>query len=220
MKRHGADYDGDRTSSLSARASYRRCVVFCFVWAQAAGAAVCTQAPAGEPRHAVQLFAGYSPASPLLIGTAPDRRFVMAGLGYEYRCWNWQAVSISYTAGVMPVAVLLQPRTVAAPRHAVYGFAVTPVGMIAEFARARRLHPFMEFMGGIIASTEPIPIRAANATGLNFIIDVGGGLEWRVRQRAAVRFGYKLVHISNAGTTSFNPGVDNNVVYVGYVVRR
>jgi ABC-type lipoprotein export system ATPase subunit len=32
----------------------------------------------------------------------------------------------------------------------------------------------------------------------------------------AVTVGYKFLHVSNANTTSFNPGLDNNVVYVGY----
>lgn len=197
-----------------------RCVVFYFLLAQAAAAGVCTHAAPGEPRHAVQFLAGYSPSSPLWIGSAPGRRFVMAGLTYEYRCWVWNPVSISYSAGAMPAAVLLQPRNGETPGHGVYGFAVMPVGVVAEFARRRRVHPFAEFMGGVIASTEPIPYRAANATGLNFIFDFGGGLEWTIGKRSGLRFGYRLAHISNAGTTNFNPGVDNNVVYVGYVLRR
>ena len=33
---------------------------------------------------------------------------------------------------------------------------------------------------------------------------------------ASEALGYRYFHISNAYTTSFNPGVDNNVFYVGY----
>jgi hypothetical protein len=40
-----------------------------------------------------------------------------------------------------------------------------PVGFFAEFARRRKLHPIAEANGGIVASTEPIPIRAPDATG-------------------------------------------------------
>ncbi len=57
-----------------------------------------------------------------------------------------------------------------------------------------------------------MPVRAVNATGLNFMFDVGGG----VRIGRAVTLGYKFLHISNANTTSFNPGLDNNVIYAGY----
>lgn len=167
-------------------------------------------------RHDLQFFAGYSPASPNLIGTATDRRLALAGFAYSYRCWSWNSVSVSYTVAAMPAAVLIQPKEGSAPAHAVYGFAVAPVGFTFDLARRRRVHPFVETLGGIVASSEPIPENQPDASGLNFFFDLGGGLRWRVGERGAVSLGYKFLHISNAGTTSFNPGVDNNVFYVGY----
>lgn len=132
---------------------------------------------------------------------------MLAGLAYSYRCREWGGVSLSYTAALMPAAVVIQP-----DGHAVYGFAAAPLGATLAFARTRRVYPFAETLLGIIASTEPVPIRAVNATGLNFMFDVGGG----VRIGRSVTLGYKFLHISNASTTSFNPGLDNNVLYVGY----
>src|SRR5580692_8825806 len=109
-------------------------------------AAFCSSDPSpAEPRHDFQFFAGYSPVSATLIGTTTDRRFFMAGFGYSYRCWIWPGVSISYSGELMPAAVLLQPS------HAVYGFAVTPLGFRAEFGR-RTVVPFVETNEGIIAS--------------------------------------------------------------------
>jgi len=169
-----------------------------------------------QPRHDFQFFAGYSPASTTLIGTAADRRLALAGFAYSYRCWSWNSLSISYTAAAMPAAILIQPNERGAPAHAVYGFAVAPVGFTFDLARKRRVHPFIETTGGIVASTEPIPENQSNATGLNFFFDMGGGVRWSVGERGAVSLGYRFFHISNAGTTSFNPGVDNNVFYVGY----
>jgi hypothetical protein len=163
-----------------------------------------------QPRHDFQFFAGYSPASATLIGTATDRRLALAGFAYSYRCWIWNSLSVSYTAAAMPATILIEPA------HAVYGFAVAPVGFTFDLARKRRVHPFIETIGGIVASTEPIPENQPNAAGLNFFFDVGGGIRWRVGERGAVSLGYRFLHISNAYTTSFNPGVDNNVFYVGY----
>jgi opacity protein-like surface antigen len=71
-------------------------------------------------------------------------------------------------------------------------------------------------MGGIIASSEPVPVEATDATGLNFMFDFGGGLRWAVSNKHAISAGYRFMHISNARTTRFNPGLDNNVVYVGF----
>lgn len=174
---------------------------------------VCNDVVQG-PRHDFQLFAGYSPGSSTLIGTAQDRQFALAGFSYGYRCWTPGSVSVYYNAVLMPAAIMRVPQS-RAGAHAVYGFAVAPLGFTVEFGR-RRVHPFFETMGGIIASTEPIPINAPNATGLNFMFDIGGGIRWLIGQRRALNFGYRFLHISNAGTTSFNPGVDNNVIYVGF----
>jgi hypothetical protein len=99
--------------------------------------------------------------------------------------------------------------------HWVYGFAVAPIGSTVEFGR-RRVRPFAEFIGGVIASTEPFPVNLPNATGLNFLFDLGGGIRWYIGTRRALSLGYRFLHISNANTTSFNPGVDNNVIYFGY----
>lgn len=183
-------------------------------------AAFCSpdSAPSG-PRHDFQFFAGYSPASTTLIGTTTDRRFLMAGFGYSYRCWVWPGLSVSYSAELMPAAVLLQPTQYlpqSEPAHAVYGFAATPLGFTAGFGRRHRLYPFLEINAGIIASSEPIPINVPGATGLNFLVDAGGGVRVKTGQRRAISLGYKFLHISNGFTSPVNPGVDNNVIYAGF----
>jgi hypothetical protein len=174
-----------------------------------------------KPRHDFQFFAGYSPVSATLIGTTTDRRFFMAGFGYSYRCWVWPGISVSYSGELMPAAVLLQPgqylpQFVAA--HSVYGFAITPLGFTVDFGRRHRVYPFLQTNEGIIASTEPIPINVTGATGLNFLIDVGGGVRIKTGHRRAISLGYKFLHISNGFTSAVNPGVDNNVFYAGFSI--
>jgi hypothetical protein len=181
-----------------------------------ASAAFCSDAAqAGDLRHDFQFIAGFSPSSPTIIGIETDRRFALAGFSYSFRCWAWNSVSISYTGEIMPAAILIQPGG-----HAVYGFGVTPLGFTMDFARGRKVHPFAEVNVGIIASTEPIPERQPDATGLNFLIELGGGVRWKTGRRSALSAGYRFLHISNAFTTDFNPGVDNNVFYVGYSLLR
>lgn len=185
-----------------------------------AWAAFCSNAAgAAEPRHGFQFFAGYSPASATLIGTTTDRRFFVAGFAYGYRCWIRPGVSISYSGEVMPAAVLMQPGQYLppfSPAHAVYGFAVTPLGFTVEFGRQRKMYPFVETNEGIIASSEPIPVNVLGATGLNFLIDLGGGVRIKIGPRHTISLGYKFLHISNGFTSAVNPGVDNNVFYAGF----
>jgi hypothetical protein len=180
----------------------------------------------GDPRHEFEFFAGYSPASSTLIGTESDRRFIAAGFSYQYRCWIWNSISVSYSATAMPAAILLQPSEILynfvppyqrlSPSHAVYGFAIAPLGFTVDLFRTRRVHPFVETIEGLIASTEPIPENQPDASGLNFLFDLGGGVRWTASSRRVLSVGYRFLHISNANTTSFNPGVDNNVFYLGY----
>ncbi len=183
----------------------------------AARAGFCTTdaTPPGA-RHDFRFLAGYSPVSTILIGTTSDRRFALAGFDYSYRCWAWQHTSISYTGGLFPAAILLQPSEVNAPAHSVYGFGVTPLGFTLDFARDRKIYPFIETDEGIIASTQPIPVNVPGGTGLNFMLDLGAGVRIKSGDHHAITLGYRYLHISNAFTTDVNPGVDNNVFYVGY----
>jgi len=190
-------------------------------WAAFCSSSDSTGAAPLEPRHDFQFFAGYSPVSATLIGTTTDRRFVTAGFAYSYRCWAWSGVSISYSGELIPAAVLLQPgqylpQYVAA--HAVYGFAVTPLGFTADFGRRHKVYAFFQTNEGIIASSEPIPINVTGATGLNFLIDVGGGVRIKTGERHALSLGYKFLHISNGFTSAVNPGVDNNVFFAGFSI--
>src|ERR1700685_75972 len=74
-----------------------------------AWAGFCSVDHSGDTRHDFQFFAGYSPVTATLIGTTTDRRFVLAGFGYSYRCWVWPKVSIAYTGEILPAAILLEP---------------------------------------------------------------------------------------------------------------
>jgi hypothetical protein len=98
----------------------------------------------------------------------------------------------------------------------VYGFAITPLVFTADFGRGRDVYPYIETNEGIIASSEPIPINVSGATGLNFLIDLGGGVRIKMGERHAISLGYKFLHISNGFTSAVNPGVDNNVFYAGF----
>ena len=184
-------------------------------------AGVCTSDPLpGEHRHEFEFFAGYSPVSTTLIGTTSGDRFVAAGFSYSYRCWAWKRASISFTPGILPAAVVLEPAPAAyQPTRRVYGFGITPLGFRLELLRIRRVSPFIQTDGGIIASTQPIPF--GSPSGLNFLVDLGAGVRWHPKDRKyAFELGYKLLHISNAATSYTDPGLDNNLFYAGFLLFR
>lgn len=194
----------------------------------AAQAQICNMSVA-TPRNEWQVLAGYSPASSTWIATAEGRKFLIAGVAYSRRCWQSasQTLIVSYTATFLPLAVVHQPqyrslqfsegttKLIDHRPHAVYGISALPLGFTFDFGQ-KRVNPFSEAHGGIIASAERVPIDGIDSSGLNFMFDVGVGLRWQLGADHALRVGYRFAHISNAGTTPFNPGLDNNIVYVGF----
>ncbi len=207
----------------------RAALAIVFAGGSVLNAGICFREGKG-PRNDFQFFGGFSPASTTLSGAAPHRKFVVAGFSYSYHCWVWSSVSLNYMATAMPAAILLQPAEVlsspnppyqrSVPAHAVYGFGMAPIGITVEPTRKRRFSPFLDTMEGMIASAEPIPENQTNATGLNFLFVGGGGVRRNSDPRHAVTLGYRFMHISNANTTNYNPGVNNNVIYLGYTWSR
>jgi opacity protein-like surface antigen len=174
-----------------------------------------------------EFIGGFSPQSGGPISGLEDRQFLLAGLAYSRVCWKAKSVNIAYTATFLPVAMVKQPdlpnqrssSLPVIPAHNVYGLSALPLGFSFRFGKGA-IQPFADMHGGVIASWEPVPIDAPDATGLNFIFDFGGGLRFKTTARSAVNVGYKFVHISNGYTTSFNPGLDNNVVFASVTLLR
>jgi hypothetical protein len=102
-----------------------------------------------------------------------------------------------------------------AGQRAVYGFGAAPLGLELRLAPRRTVQPFLTASGGALWFREPVP--AAEAGRFNFTAEVGAGVLVRPSRAFGVMVGYKLQHISNGGTRRSNPGIDNNMFYVGVV---
>jgi hypothetical protein len=176
------------------------------------------------------LWAGYSFSNPTLIGSTTNRQCANAGLRFGYVFATKGNVTFEYTLDVVPAAILVQPpgnqfametgnvSLVGKGRSAVYGFGVLPAGFKLAFARRRSLQPFFAVTTGMVYSMQKIPFPITDATRTNFTFEVGGGVQWMKSARKAFILGYKFAHISNAYRTSVNPGVDANMVYMGFSI--
>jgi hypothetical protein len=54
--------------------------------------------------------------------------------------------------------------------HAVYGISALPLGFHVLISAKKRVNPFAEAHGGIIASAERVPIDGIDSSGLNFMV--------------------------------------------------
>ncbi len=95
-----------------------------------------------------------------------------------------------------------------------HGIGFTP-RIKYTFVALDRLRPYVEFAGGPFWTdlTNRIPEQSSQ---FNFIVTVGAGLSWFITSQAAVNFGYRFQHISNAGTSYPNVGLNSSVPFIGF----
>lgn len=99
----------------------------------------------------------------------------------------------------------------------VYAGGIAPFGWKFNFLPQHRLQPFAGLVGGMIGSVARIPTDVPGGALFNFTAEWQLGFErFNASRDRAWIVGYKLEHISDAFRTSVNPGIDLNVVFVGY----
>lgn len=93
-----------------------------------------------------------------------------------------------------------------------YGIGLTPVGLKWNFSQPRHVVPYFEIDGGLLFSNRNVPpgtstvnFTTSGALGLHF-------LRSKYNWSAEVRF----MHISNAGLSSPNPGINTLQVRLGF----
>ncbi len=174
------------------------------------------------------VWGGISFHSTTLIGKTPEARFGNFGLRYGRVLAASETVAFSWTIDAIPVAVLSNPRFTVVPsgsgfivtqsRKSVYAWGAAPIGLKFNFRRNRRVHPYGHATGGFLYFNEEVP--AAGAARFNFTYDFSGGVQIVNSDRKAFTIGYKYQHISNGYRATFNPGVDVQMIFVGFSVFR
>ena len=188
-------------------------------------AAVFAQQPLDLPKNEISVWGGYSPDSSTLvkgIGRVKDARFGIVSIRYSRRFNTGSKVNLKYTADLTPAAFLNYPDLGFAGnppsfrlyRPTRYAFGAAPLGLQMNFRPRKKLQPFIGASGGMLYFAKRTPNYIG--TRFAFTADIGGGVEYRLRDRKAFTAGYKYFHISNGDRGIENPGFDNNLFYVGY----
>lgn len=95
----------------------------------------------------------------------------------------------------------------------VFGFGVAPLGLQLRHRLASRIQAHADLSGGVLRFAREMPMEGA--ARLNFTAQLGAGLLVGRPGRLGLALGYKFYHISNAGTATHNPGLDNHMLVVG-----
>jgi len=180
-------------------------------------------------RNEFGIWGGISFDAPTWIGKTPDARFGNIGLRYGRVLAANDHLAFSWTIDAVPVAVLSVNRftivptgsgsfTVQRRREHTYGAGLSPIGLKLNFIRTQTLQPFASGTAGFLYFSKNVPVPGAKR--FNFTFDFGGGIDIVSDSRRAITVGYKYQHISNGDRSPINPGVDVQVIYVGYSIRR
>ena len=167
--------------------------------------------------------------APTWIGYSPDARFGNIGLRYGRVLAANQNLAFSWTIDAVPLAILSLKRLTVVPtgsgsftvqqrRDSTYGLGLSPIGLKLGFRRSQMLQPFAHGSAGFLYFSKEVPV--AGASKFNFTFDFGGGVDIVKDGRRAISIGYKFQHISNGYTATINPGVDIQMIFVGYSIRR
>jgi Lipid A 3-O-deacylase (PagL) len=194
-----------------------------------AGPARCQSAPLYPPGNEFGVWGGYSVGNANLIGITSNSQLGVLALRYARTLYVKPRSSLQYTIDVVPVEIVRQNTyevCMIAPnksgycpngRETVYGGGVNPLGLNLNFRREHRFQPFLASTAGFVASLRPVPVDIPRGTQFNFTFDFQAGVDlFNSSRTRAWRIGYKYQHISNAHRHDYDPGVDFQVIYIGY----
>lgn len=110
-----------------------------------------------------------------------------------------------YAVDAMPVFVVVQPANTA------YGAGVFPFALKWIFATRGSVQPYVELNGGTLFTNHEIP---AGTSTVNFTPSAALGVHFLRHQAWTVEVRY--MHISNAGLTTPNPGINTVQLRLGF----
>lgn len=110
-----------------------------------------------------------------------------------------------YAVDAVPAFVVFQPQNTA------YGAGVNPLGLKWIFATRGDIQPYLELNGGTLFTTHEVP---AGTSTVNFTSSAALGMHFLHEHAWTLEVRY--MHISNAGLTTPNPGINTVQVRLGF----
>jgi Lipid A 3-O-deacylase (PagL) len=183
-----------------------------------------------EPLNEWGLWGSLSVNSPDVYGSRAHGDFGALGFRYGRVISASRRRVIEYMVDVLPAEAMHQPSYApcvfsggkavsycATGQETVYGGGIAPLGWKFTFRPQRRLQPFAALSGGLIATVQRIPTDIPGEALVNFTAEWQlGFLRFNASRTRVWMAGYKLEHISDAFRTSVNPGIDLNLLFIGY----
>lgn len=162
---------------------------------------------------------GVSPDSNHGIGVTEGQQFYEASLNFGYVFSQNDKYAWKYKASIIPFALVHgdQATLLLRPDRTVYAGGAEPIGFQLNFRNHRKVQPFLNTTGGFLYFTEQVPVTGSSQ--YNFTFSFGTGVEI-FSGRHSVALGYRYHHISNGYTAMYNPGIDSQIISIGFSFKR
>jgi lipid A 3-O-deacylase len=142
-------------------------------------------------------------------GTTSDTGVLSFGLRYGWVLT--QAHGPGFLRGHFEYAVDAVPATIVFQRPNTFGTGIDPVVLKWDFERHGRWAPYAEIDGGLLFTTDQVPPGTSN---VNFTPGAMAGIQFFGHHWNPI-VGVRYLHISNAGLSAPNPGINTVQVMVG-----
>jgi hypothetical protein len=109
--------------------------------------------------------------------------------------------NFEWSADLIPVYYVLQP----APAKNAYGAGFNPVNLKWNFTNSPRTVPYLELGGGVLFTNTEVPVATST---VNFLTHAALGFHFFARENRALTMNVRFEHISNAGLSVPNPGIN------------
>jgi hypothetical protein len=195
-----------RRSTVFEAHDIMRC--FLFIFCLLVVSAMChAQAAPEQGGHEVQIWTGGGPSVP---GGTKNTGAFNAGLRYGWiltgpHLPGFLRGRFEYVVAAIPFSLIFQPANTA------YGVGFDPLGLKWNFERHGRFSPYLELGGGVLFTNHNVPTHVNNvnftpsaALGTHIL---GAKYNWSLELR--------YLHISDAGLTNPNPGINTVQVRLG-----
>lgn len=174
-----------------------------------------------------------------LIGNIQQAQLGMFGLRYHRLLVppapgsGTHGPTLTYTVDVFPAFfVSIPPETVSVPPGGgpsnnaeasvyqqgldTYGIGASPAGLRVTFRTVNRVQPFLAGSTGLVYFVDTLPNERGRH--LNFLFDVGAGVQIVLTSNLILTAGYRYLHLSNGFRGQINPGIDANLLHLGVAV--
>jgi len=116
--------------------------------------------------------------------------------------------NFEWSADLIPLYYFRQPT----PSQNAIGEGFNPLNLKWNFTSSPRVVPFLELGGGVLFTNHAVP---ANTSHVNFLTHGTLGFQFFNNDRRALMANVQFQHISNAGLTSPNPGINTVQFQIG-----